>query len=98
MFELETLAAFGIGAGLVIISPLLARVVGKDHAITQGVSNTGRNVTKTGVKLGLWVGDKVGGVFESVKSGVGEVGETFGDIYAEARADMTPETSTSKSK
>ena len=34
------------------------------------------------------VGSKASGLFTGVKSGLSEVGESFGDILAEAKADL----------
>ncbi len=94
MFELEYLLAFGLGAGLVAITPVVAAASGKESPITKTVSGAGRGLTKQSLKIGLFVGDKVTGLFAGVKSGLNEVGESFGDILAEAKADMA----TSKSK
>ena len=88
MFELETLAAFCLGAGLMAIAPAVAAVAGKDSKLTNAVSNTGRTITKQGMKVGLVVADKTSGVVKSVGRGLSEVGESFGDVWAEAKADL----------
>ena len=99
MFELEYLLAFGLGAGLVALTPVVAAAAGKESSITKTVSGAGRGLTKQGLKAGLFVGGKVSGLFTGVKSGLNEVGESFGDILAEAKADMaTPKTKTSSQK
>jgi len=97
MFELETLLAFGIGAGLVALAPLVAAVAGKESKITGAVTNTGRSITKQGLKIGIVVADKTSGAFKGLGRGVAEVGETFTDILAEAKADLnqsSPKTKT----
>lgn len=88
MFELEYLVAFGIGAGLVALTPVAASVAGRESAITKGISGAGRGLTKQGLKIGLVVGSKFSGLFSGLKSGLNEVGESFGDILAEAKADL----------
>ena len=88
MLELETLVAFGIGAGLVALAPVLAAIAGKDSQITQRVTQAGRSLTKQGVKVGLVVADKAGAAGRTIASGLSEVGESFNDIFAEAKADL----------
>lgn len=88
MLELETLVAFGIGAGLVALAPVVAALAGKDSGITRGVTQTGRSLTKQGLKVGLVVADKAGAAVRGISHGLSEVGESFSDIVAEARADM----------
>ncbi|MBM5817353.1 MAG: hypothetical protein FJ083_12450 [Cyanobacteria bacterium K_Offshore_surface_m2_239] len=88
MLELETLAAFFIGAGLMALVPALSAVAGKDSKITTAVANTGRTITKQGMKVGLVVVDKTSGVVKSVGRGLSEVGESFSDVLAEAKDDL----------
>ena len=45
-------------------------------------------VTKQSLKVGLVIGSKFSGVFSEMKSGLSEIGESFGDILAEAKADL----------
>lgn len=94
MFELETLAAFALGAGLMALVPALSAVAGKDSKLTTAVSNTGRSITKQSLKVGLVVADKTSGVVKSVSRSLAEVGESFSDVMAEAKADLAkPDTS-----
>ena len=95
MFELEYLVAFAFGAGLVALTPVAASVTGRESKLTQAISGAGRGITKQGLKLGIVIGSKASGVFSGVKSGLSEVGESFGDILAEAKADLA-ETKTDK--
>ena len=88
MFELEYLVAFAFGAGLVAITPVAASVAGRESKLTKTISGAGRGITKQGLKLGIVVGSKASGLFSGVKSGLSEVGESFGDILAEAKADL----------
>ena len=94
MFELEYLIAFGIGAGLVAVTPVVASVAGKESSVTKSISGAGRGLTKQSLKLGLVIGSKCSGLFSGVKSGLTEVGESFGDILAEAKADLAESGST----
>ena len=88
MFELEYLIAFGIGAGLVALTPVVATVAGKESSVTKSISGAGRGLTKQSMKIGLVIGAKFSGLFSGVQSGLSEVGESFGDILAEAKADL----------
>jgi len=98
MLELETLLAFGIGAGLVALAPVVAALAGKESSITKGVTQTGRSLTKQGLKLGLVVADKAGAAVGGIRHGLSEVGESFSDIVAEARADLAQTKETKPAK
>lgn len=88
MFELETLLAFGLGAGLMALAPVVAAVAGKDSKLTSAVAGGGRSLTKQGLKLGLVVADKTSAAVKGIGRGVAEVGESFTDVLAEAKADL----------
>ena len=88
MFELETLVAFGIGAGLVALAPVAKAVLGKESSFAASVGTTGRNLTKASLKVGLFVVDKTASAAKVVGSGLADVGETFGDILAEAKSEI----------
>jgi hypothetical protein len=88
MFELETLAAFGIGAGLMALAPVAAAVFGKESSLATSVGSTGRKLTKGSLKVGLFVVNKTSSAAKVVGSGLAEVGETFGDILAEAKTEL----------
>ena len=88
MLELETLFAFGLGAGLMALAPVVAVVAGKDSKITGAIAGTGRSITKQGLKIGLVVADKTSGVVKGISHSLAEVGESFSDVLAEARADL----------
>ena len=88
MLELETLLAFGIGAGLVALAPALKAVLGKENSLAAAVGSTGRNLTKSSLKVGLVVVDKATSAAKVVGSGLAEVGESFGDIIAEAKTEL----------
>ena len=69
MFELEYLLAFGLGAGLVALTPVVAAAAGKESAITKTVSGAGRGLTKQGLQAGLFVGGRVAGRVAGGKAG-----------------------------
>ena len=52
------------------------------------MASTGRDLTKRGLKVGVVVADKVSEVTKSVVHNVSEMGESFNDLVAEARADL----------
>jgi hypothetical protein len=90
MFELEMLVAFGIGAGLMALAPAVSAVTGGSK-LSRSMSETGRDLTKRGLKLGVVVADKVSEASKSVAHNVAEFGESFNDLVAEARADLAQE-------
>jgi hypothetical protein len=45
-------------------------------------------ITKQGLKLGLVVADKTSSAVKGIGRGLAEVGESFTDVLAEARADL----------
>ncbi|MFN7898438.1 MAG: hypothetical protein ACK5N0_02070 [Synechococcaceae cyanobacterium] len=90
MFELEMLVAFGIGAGLMALAPAVSAVTGGSK-LSRSMSETGRDLTKRGLKLGVVVADKVSEASKSVAHNVAELGESFNDLVAEARADLAQE-------
>ena len=87
MFELEVLAAFGIGAGLMALAPAVAAVTG-GNKLSRGMADTGRDLTKRGLKVGVILIDKVSEATTSFVHNVSELGEGFNDLVAEARADL----------
>jgi hypothetical protein len=94
MFELEVLVAFGIGAGLMALAPAVSAVSGGSK-LSRSMSETGRDLTKRGLKVGVIVVDKVSEVTSAVVHNVSELGESFGDLVAEAKADLAQDRSKS---
>ncbi|QNI85799.1 hypothetical protein SynPROS71_02023 [Synechococcus sp. PROS-7-1] len=88
MFELEFLLAMGVGAALVAVAPAVKAVSGKETDWSRSVSNSGRTITKQGLKLGIRLADTTGALLKGVGHGFSEVSETFTDLLAEARADL----------
>ncbi|MEY4825881.1 MAG: hypothetical protein RLZZ430_1531 [Cyanobacteriota bacterium] len=92
MFELEVLVAFGIGAGLMALAPAVSAVTGGSK-LSRNMAETGRDLTKRGLKVGVIVVDKVTEATSAVVHNVSELGESFGDLVAEAKADLAQERS-----
>ena len=88
MLELETLLAFGIGAGLVALAPAAKALLGKDSSLAASMGSTGRHLTKAGLKVGLLVVDQTASIVKGVGTGLADVGETFGDLLAEAKSEL----------
>jgi hypothetical protein len=63
-------------------------VLGKESSLAASVGSTGRNLTKASLKVGLIVFDKTATAAKVVGSGLADVGETFGDIIAEAKSEL----------
>ena len=96
MFELEVLAAFGIGAVLMALAPAVAAVTG-GNKLSRGMADIGRDLTKRGLKVGVILIDKVSEATTSFVHNVSELGEGFNDLVAEARADLVQDRANSSS-
>lgn len=86
MFEFETLLAFGVGASLVALAPLVRRY--GSQQVGDSMSDTGRSLAKQGIKLGVTVAGVASTAAQSVARGAAEAAESFNDLVAEARAEM----------
>lgn len=53
MFELETVLAFGLGASLVALAPLVRRY--GNQQVGDSMSATGKSLAKRGIKVGVAV-------------------------------------------
>lgn len=86
VFEFETLLAFGVGASLVALSPLVRRYGNQQAA--DSMSETGRSLAKRGIKMGVAVAGVATTAAQTVARGAAEAAESFNDLVAEARAEM----------
>jgi len=86
VFELETILAFGVGAGLVTLAPMVRRL-GKPE-LGDSMHNVGRSMAKNGIKLGVTVAGAAGSAARSVARHASEAAESFGDLVAEARTEL----------
>ena len=90
MFELETVLAFGVGAGLVALAPMVRRL--GNPQLGDSMSNVGRTMAKGGIKVGVTVVGAAGTAARSVARHAAEAAETLGDLVAEARTELDSET------
>ena len=58
MFELETALAFGVGAGLVAMAPMVRRM--GNHQLSDSMSTVGKSMAKNGIKVGVTVAGVAG--------------------------------------
>lgn len=86
MFELETVLAFGVGAGLVTLAPMVRRL--GNPQLGDSMHNVGRSMAKSGIKLGVTVAGVAGNAARSVAQHAAETAESFGDLVAEARSEL----------
>jgi len=86
VFELETVLAFGVGAGLVALAPMVRRL--GNPQLGDSMSNVGRTMAKGGIKVGVTVAGAAGTAARSVARHAAEAVESFGDLVAEARTEL----------
>lgn len=86
VFELETVLAFGVGAGLVTLAPMVRRL--GNPQLGDSMHNVGRSMAKSGIKLGVAVAGVAGSAARSVAQHAAETVESFGDLVAEARNEL----------
>ena len=101
MFELETLAAFGAGAALMAMAPIVRKLGNQELGDSMG--QAGRTMAKSGVKIGLVAVGTAEKVAKGVAKGAAEVAETFVDLVEEAKSENTssvdpPSSSTSEAE
>ena len=87
MFEFETIAAFGAGAALMALAPVVRKMGNQELGDSMG--QTGRTMAKTGVKVGLVAAGAAGKVVQGVTKGAAEVAESFIDLVEEAKSEST---------
>ena len=86
MFELETLLAFGVGAGLVALAPMVRRM---GHvSLGDSMGQAGRSMAKGGIKVGVTVAGVAGTAARSVAKHAAEAAESLVDLVAEAKSEM----------
>jgi hypothetical protein len=86
VFELETILAFGVGAGLMSLAPMVRRL--GNQQLGDSMNHAGRSMAKGGIKLGVTVASAAGGAARTVARHAAEAAETFGDLVAEARTEV----------
>jgi hypothetical protein len=86
MFEFETVLAFGVGASLVALAPMVRRM--GNHQLGDSMSNVGKTMAKGGIKVGVTVAGVAGTAARNVARSAAEAAESFVDLVAEARSEM----------
>ncbi|MEB3324976.1 MAG: hypothetical protein VKM17_06515 [Cyanobacteriota bacterium] len=86
VFEIESILAFGLGASLVALAPLVRRY--GNEQVGDSMSSTGKALAKRGIKVGVAVAGVATTAAQSVARGAAEAAESFNDLVAEARAEM----------
>ena len=86
MFELETVFAFGVGAGLVAMAPMVRRM--GNHQLSDSMSTVGKSMAKNGIKVGVTVAGVAGTAARNVARTAAEAAESFVDLVAEAKSEM----------
>ena len=86
VFELETVLAFGVGAGLVALAPMVRRF--GNPQLGDSMNHVGRSMAKGGIKMGVTVAGAAGTAARTVARHAAEAVESFGDLVAEARTEL----------
>jgi replication-associated recombination protein RarA len=86
VFELETVLAFGVGAGLVALAPMVRRL--GNPQLGDSMNHVGRSMAKGGIKVGVTVAGAAGNAARSVARHAAEAAESLGDLVAEARTEL----------
>ena len=85
MFEFEMVVAFGAGAALMAMAPVVRKLGNQELGDSMG--QAGRSMAKSGVKVGLVAADVAGKVAKNVAKNAAEVAESFVDLVEEAKSD-----------
>jgi hypothetical protein len=86
VFELETVLAFGVGAGLVALAPMVRRL--GNPQLGDSMNHVGRTMAKGGIKVGVTVAGAAGNAARTVARHAAEAAESLGDLVAEARTEL----------
>lgn len=85
VFELETLIAFGLGASLVALAPVVRKYGNVE--LGDSMQNAGRSMAKQGIKVGVTVAGVAGAAVRGVAKRAAEAAESVGDLVAEVRSE-----------
>ncbi|MFM8525401.1 MAG: hypothetical protein ACKOCM_07250 [Cyanobacteriota bacterium] len=86
MFEFETVLAFGVGASLVALAPMVRRM--GNHKLSDSMSSVGKTMAKSGIKVGITVAGVAGSAARNVARTAAEAAESFVDLVAEAQSEL----------
>jgi hypothetical protein len=85
MFEFEMIVAFGAGAALMAMAPVVRKM--GNHELGDSMGQTGRNMAKSGVKVGIVAAGAAGKVVRGVAKSAAEVAESFVYLVEEAKTE-----------
>ena len=85
MFEFEMIVAFGAGAALMAMAPVVRKM--GNHELGDSMGQTGRSMAKSGVKVGIVAAGAAGKVVRGVAKSAAEVAESFVDLVEEAKSE-----------
>jgi hypothetical protein len=95
MFEFETVLAFGVGASLVALAPMVRRM--GNHQLGDSMSSVGKSMAKNGIKVGVTVAGVAGTAARNVARTAAEAAESLVDLVAEAKSEMDETATASES-
>ena len=96
MFELETILAFSVGAGLVAIAPIVSKY--GNQQLGDAMSHSGKKMAKEGIKIGVTIIDVAGSATSNFTRRAAEALESIGDLVAEARTELESEAAVTSSE
>jgi hypothetical protein len=79
LLGVEPVAAIGVGIAALVLAPVIGALGNPE--VGKSLANSGRDLTKSGIKWGLET-------FEKVQETVAEAGESWNDLVAEAQAEV----------
>ena len=85
MFEFEMFVAFGAGAALMAMAPVVRKM--GNHELGDSMGQAGRSMAKSGVKVGIVAAGAAGKVVRGVAKSAAEVAESFVDLVEEAKSE-----------
>jgi hypothetical protein len=89
MFEFEMVVAFGAGAALMAMAPVVRKMGNQELGDSMG--QAGRSMAKNGVKVGIVAAGAAGKVARGVAKSAAEVAESFVDLVEEAKSESSTE-------
>ena len=89
MFEIETLFAFGVGAALVGLAPVVKKL--GNEKLGNSMGSAGKSMAKSGIKVGVTVAGVAANTAKTIAKSAAETVESFGDLVAEAKSELVEE-------
>lgn len=88
LLGVEPVAAISVGIAALVLAPVIGALGNPE--VGKSLANSGRDLTKSGIKWGLEA-------FEKVQETVAEAGESWNDLVAEAQAEVKNAKNSAKS-